>query len=158
RTAEVTAALEAAHTVVWPGEMDEGKAIFVFRAEEELRTWLRAAPAPLAEQVARTDELVRKAQALEPTDTERAAFWQDQLTKRIVADVQGLSERLGQAEPSAEVLKLALEGGSVLEPPLLHSAILYDRDGCAGAWRPLPSGVPFPNLSWIGFNDRAGAV
>ena len=158
RTAEVSAALEVAHTTVWPGQIDEGKTIFIFPREEDLRPWLRSAPAPIAEQVARTDELARKAQALEQTETERAAFWQDLLTRRIVADVQGLAARLGVDETSAEVLKLALEGGSVLEPPLLHSAILYDREGCSGAWRPLPSGVPFPNLSWIGFNDRAGAV
>jgi hypothetical protein len=158
RTTEVSAALEAAHTIVWPGQVDAGETVFVFRGEDELRSWLRAAPAPLAEQVARTDELARKAQALEHADTERAAFWQDLLSRRIMADVQGLAARLGADETSAEVLKLALQGASVLEPPLLHSAILFDRDGCGGAWRPLPSGVPFPNLSWIGFNDRAGAV
>lgn len=158
KTAEVSAALEEAHTIAWPGQIDEGKTIFIFRNENDLHAWARSAPSPIAEQIERTNELARKAQELENVDNEQAMVWQNLIIKRTISDMQSLADRFRLDPTSIELLKIAHEGASVIEPPVLHSAILYDRDGCGGAFRPLPSGVPFPNLSWIGFNDRAGAV
>ncbi len=113
----------------------------------------------------RENELARKAQELENTNNEQAIFWQNLITKRIMSDMQNLAERLDLDPASVELFKVAHEGASVLEPPVLHSAVLYDRaipDGamtrCGGAWRPLFGSVAYPNLSWIGFNDRASAV
>lgn len=158
KTAEVSAALEEAHTIAWPGQIDEGKTIFIFRNASDLHAWARSTPSPIAEQIERTSELARKAQELENADNAQAIFWQDLIIKRIASDIQSLADRFRLDPVSEKLLKIAYEGASVLEPPVLHSAILFDRSQCGGAWRPLPSGVPFPNLSWIGFNDRAGAV
>ncbi len=165
KTAEVSAALDEAHTTAWPGQIDEGKTIFVFRNENDLRAWAREAPHPIAEQIERTNEIARKAQELENADNAQAIFWQNLITKRIMSDMQSLADRFRLDPASEELLKIAYEGASVLEPPVLRSAILYDRavpagarTRCEGAWRPIPAGVPFPNLSWIGFNDRASAV
>jgi hypothetical protein len=157
KTREVSIALDEAHTTAWPGQIDEGKTIFIFRNEDDLHAWAREVP-EIIEQIERVKEITRKAQEVENDDHTQAMIWQNLITKRIMSDMQSLADQLRLDPTSEELFKRAVEGVSVLVPPVLRSAILFDRPECGGAWRTLPSGVPFPNLSWIGFNDRAGAV
>jgi hypothetical protein len=165
RTAEVSIALDGAHTIAWPGQIDEGQTIFVFSNESDLLAWASSAPSPIAEQIDRTNELTRKAQEHEDKDSERSIFWQNLLIKRIMADMKSLAEQFGLDPLSDKLLKIAFEGDSVLEPSVLRSAILFDKAvqigfeiRCEGVWRPIPAGVAFPNMSWIRFNDRARSV
>jgi hypothetical protein len=110
------------------------------------------------EEIERIDELSKKAQELENSDHSRASFWQALVTNNIKSQMASLAERTGLDPTSPELLKMAHEGASVLEPPLLHSAFLWDGIACSGAVLPLLTGVPFPTLSWVGFNDRASSV
>jgi hypothetical protein len=165
KKAEVSAALDEAHTIAWPEQIEEGQTVFIFGNESDLRAWARSAPSPIAEQIETTNELTRKAQELENTYNERSVFWQSLLIKRVMSDMQSLAEEFGLDPLSEHLLKIAFEGDSVLEPSVLRSAILFDRavqteseTQCEGAWRPIPAGVAFPNLSWIRFNERANAV
>lgn len=165
KKAEVSAALDEAHTIAWPEQIEEGQTVFIFGNESDLRAWARSAPSPIAEQIETTDELTRKAQELENTYNERSVFWQNLLIKRVMSDMQSLAEEFGLDPLSEHLLKIAFEGDSVLEPSVMRSAILFDRavqpeseTQCEGAWRPIPAGVAFPNLSWIRFNGRANAV
>jgi hypothetical protein len=165
KSADVSAALEGAHTIAWPGNIDGGETIYIFGNESDLRDWARSAPYPIAEQIERMDELARKAQELENTENERSIFWQNLLIKRIRSDLQSLADQFGLDPLSDHLLKIAFEGDSVLEPSVLRSAILFDKAvqvdseiRCEGVWRPIPAGVAFPNLSWIRFNDRARSV
>ncbi len=170
KNAEVSAALDNAHTIVWPDQIEEGQTVFIFGNESDLRAWARSAPSPLDDQIETTNELTRKAQELENTYNERSVFWQNLLIKRVMSDMQSLAEEFGLDPLSEHLLKIAFEGDSVLEPSVLRSAILFDRavhaeskkheseTQCEGAWRPIPAGVAFPNLSWIRFNERANAV
>jgi hypothetical protein len=165
KSAEVSTALEEAHTIAWPGQIEGGETIFIFGNESDLRAWARTAPYPIAEQIERTDELIRKAQELENTENERSVFWQNLLIKRVMSDMKSLADQFGLDPLSEQLLKIAFEGDSVLEPSVLRSAILFDKAvqvnsqiRCEGVWRPIPAGVAFPNLSWIRFNDRARSV
>jgi hypothetical protein len=163
--ADVSAALEKAHTIAWPGQIEEGQTIFIFNNDSDLRAWARSAPSPIAEQIEKTNELTRKAQEQENADNERSIFWQSLLIKRVMSDIQSLADQFGLDPFSERLFKIAFEGDSVLEPSVLRSAILFDRavqigaeTRCEGAWRPIPAGVAFPNLSWIRFDDRASSV
>jgi hypothetical protein len=165
KSAEVSDGLEQAHTIAWPGNIEGGQTIFIFGNESDLLAWARSAPSPIAEQIERTNELGRKAQELEKTENERSVFWQNLLIKRVKADLQNLADQFGLDPLSEQLLKIAFEGDSVLEPSVLRSAILFDKAvqvdseiRCEGVWRPIPAGVAFPNLSWIRFKDRTNSV
>jgi hypothetical protein len=165
KSAEVSDALEEAHTIAWPGQIEGGETIFIFDNESDLHAWARSVPSLIAEQIERTNELAQKARELENIENERSVFWQNLLIKRIRSDLQSLADQFGLDPLSDQLLKIAFEGDSVLEPSVLRSAILFDKAvqvnsevRCEGIWRPIPAGVAFPNLSWIRFNDRASSV
>jgi hypothetical protein len=165
KSAEVSDALEEAHTIAWPGQIEGGQTIFIFGNESDLNAWARSAPSNITEQIERTNELARKAQELENTENERSFFWQNLLIKRVRSDLQSLADQFGLDPLSEQLLKIAFEGDPVLEPSVLRSAILFDKAvrvdseiRCEGIWRPIPAGVAFPNLSWIRFSERASSV
>jgi hypothetical protein len=159
RTPEVAAALEEAHAVALAGPIDDASTAFVLPTDADLRAWARSAPSPIAEELERIDESVKKARELEGANPARAMFWQDLVTKGVVSQMQRLAERLGLDLASPQLLELAHEGASVLEPAVLHSVVLWDGLGCAsGGICPVVTGVPLPVLSWVGFNDRASSI
>jgi hypothetical protein len=45
-----------------------------------------------------------------------------------------------------------------LEPPIFDPVILFENAGARGAWLPISDLVYFPDLRWIGWNDRASSV
>jgi hypothetical protein len=158
RTPEVATALDSAHTVACVEQIDNAETAFVFGSDSEVKAWARAAPAPILEQIERTEELARKARELEHADHAQAAFWQALVVKHVQEQMASLAERTGLDLASPELLKLAHDGASVLEPPVLHSIVLWDGIACSGAVLPILSGVPFPTFSWLGFNDRASSA
>jgi hypothetical protein len=158
RTPDVATALDSAHTVACVEQIDHAQTAFVFTSDQEVKAWARAAPAPILEQLERTEELARKARELEQADHAQAEFWQALVVKHVKEQMASLAERAGLELTSPELLKLAHDGASVLEPPVLHSIVLWDGIACSGAFLPILSGVPFPTFSWLGFNDRASSA
>jgi hypothetical protein len=158
RTPDVSAALDGAHTVACVEQIDHGETAFVLGSESDVKAWARSAPAPILEQIERTEELARKARELEHADHARAEFWQALIVRHVQEQMASLAERTGLELTSPELLKLAHDGASVLEPPVLHSIVLWDGIACSGGYLPILSGVPFPTFSWLGFNDRASSA
>jgi hypothetical protein len=165
KNAEVSDALDEAHTIAWSGQIEEGETIFIFSNEDDLLAWARSAPALIAEQIERTRELARAAQELENTENKLEVFRQSLLIKQVMSEIQSLADRLGLDPRSEELLKIAFDGDPDLEPSVPRSAILFahalevdEEIRCVGAWRPIPAGVAIPNLSWIRFDGRATSV
>jgi hypothetical protein len=165
KNAEVSDALEEAHTIAWSEQIEEGHTIFIFSNEDDLLAWARSALPPIAEQIDRTKELARAVQELENSENEFEAFRQSLLIKQVMSDIQSLADQLGLDPRSEELLKLAFDGDTELEPSVPRSAVLFARaielaeeTRCEGAWRPIPAGIAIPNLSWIRFNGRATSV
>jgi hypothetical protein len=146
KTEDVSAALDTAQIVSWSSQIDDGETAFIFAQESSFRAWARSAPSPIPQDVEKTEELARKARELEKADNKATMLSQDLAAERALADLDSLAARLGLNRTSPELVKIAHEGVSILEPPVLHSAILCSSLGCAGSVRVVPSGIPAPTL------------
>lgn len=148
--------LESYHTAVCIKEIEDGKRVLLFSDEDEFLAWNRTSP--ITQHVKKIDDLVKKAQSFEHIGNDDVIYWQRLLSDRTISDMKILAERFRLDVTSVELFKIAHEGASIFEPPIIRSATLYDHGECGGSWRVLFTGVPYPNLSWIGFNDRASSV
>ena len=133
-------------------EVDGGKITHVFRTETTFRSWVKSSP--LAERIAKIDALIDDARRLENGDHTRAKSRQQILSERMAADMQELAERLKVDVRSPEFLEIARRPHTVLEPPVLHSAILYDGSDATGTWKPIQNGIPYPVLAWLNFDNK----
>jgi hypothetical protein len=104
KNAEVSDALEEAHTIAWSGQIEEGHTIFIFSNEDDLYAWARSALPPIAEQIDRTRELARAVQELENSENELEAFRQTLLIKQVMSDIQSLADQFGLDPRSEELL------------------------------------------------------
>jgi hypothetical protein len=154
KTAEVSAALDEAQVAVGP---IDGETVFIFGSDHDFQAWARDAPPLIHDAVKKTEELARKARELEHADNTAAMMAQELASSRTLADLDGLAARFGLDPASPELIRLAHEGISVLEPPVLHSAILWDGFACSsGASRVIPALVPHPTLGNL--NNAASSV
>jgi hypothetical protein len=69
-----------------------------------------------------------------------------------------LAERTGLPLSSPELFERASARGSpILEPPIIDSIMLFDGPNFGGNYA-LLLGAPLPDLSWVGFDDRANSL
>jgi hypothetical protein len=142
----------AARCAADPG--DGEVAVFVFSKPDHFHAWHRTMP--FGPKLEAALEAVAKVQELEGTDHALALARQRALTERALADIHELARRLGLPVDSLELFMAAHRGASLLEPPVLHSALLYDNRDCTGDIHPVISGVPYVTLG--SFNNVASSA
>lgn len=125
-----------------------------FRKEGDFEGWVR--DQPFAAKVEQTNELVAKSREYESRHAQRVVERQQTLNQRAVDDLMELSRRLDLAPTSRELLDLAHIGVSPLEPPILHSAVLFDNSPMGAVTFILPNGIPVPTFG--AGNDRTSQV
>ncbi|HWS32494.1 MAG TPA: transposase [Actinoplanes sp.] len=125
-----------------------------FRKDGDFEGWVRGQP--FAAKVEETKELVARSRVHESQDAQRVVDRQRILNQRTVEDLMELSQRLDLAPTSRELLDLAHRGVSPLEPPILHSAVLFDNSPSGAVTFILPTGIPVPSFG--GGNDRTSQV
>ena len=135
-------------------ESEEEQEVRAFHREEEFQRWARSQR--FSTQLEQVDEMLAKAREYETTDHQRALDRQQVLNQRVIADLRELAEHLGLSLSSWELFDQAHRGLSLLEPPILHSAILFDGE-FQGLNFILPSGIPIPTFGKKG-NDKAESV
>ncbi|HEV7949330.1 MAG TPA: hypothetical protein VGP24_06145, partial [Glaciihabitans sp.] len=104
---------------------DEEQEVHGFRQEDDFERWV--GDQPFAAKVGETDELVTKSREYESRDHRRVLKRQQILNQRTVNDLSELADEFGLSLKSRELLDLAHRGVSPMEPPVLHSAVLYDN-------------------------------
>lgn len=125
-----------------------------FRRKEDFERWIRTEP--FAAKHEETEELVRKAREYESRDHRQLLEHQRLVTERVREDLSELSSRLGVPLTARELLDIAHHGSAVLDPPILHSAILFDYSTQGAVTGVLFIGVPIPTFG--GGNDRTSQL
>lgn len=133
---------------------DQEQEIHGFQQENDYERWARSQP--FVAKVEEIKELVAKAREYETRDHRRALKRQQILNQRTLDDLSELARELGQSIKSRELLDLAHRGISPLEPPVLHSAVLYDNSTAGAVTFILPNGIPVPTFA--NGNDRTSQV
>lgn len=125
-----------------------------FRRKEDCERWIHTQP--FAAKYDETEELVLKAREFESRDHRQLLERQKLVTQRVREDLGELSKRLGVPVTSRELLDIAHHGAAVLDPPILHSAILFDNSSQGAVTGVILIGVPSP--TFFGGNDRTSSL
>jgi hypothetical protein len=133
---------------------DQEQEVHGFRQEDDFKRWVGGQP--FAAKVEETDELVTKSREYESRDHRRVLERQQILNQRTVDDLSELAQESGFSLTSRELLDLAHRGVPPMEPPILHSAVLYDNSPLGAVVFILPTGIPVPTFG--GNNDRASQL
>lgn len=133
---------------------DEEQEVRGFRSDGDFQAWARSQP--FAAKVEETDALVAKAREYEQRDPARMLERQRSLNQRTIDDLKRLATEQKLSMGSRELFALAHRPASPLEPPVLHSAVLYDSSPQGAVVFILPTGIPVPSFG--GGNDRASQL
>ena len=141
-------------------DLPEAGTAYGFSQEESFYKW--AAGTQHAATLARSIGTIKLGQQLEGTDIATRAVKKIEATvKRLQGELEELSRETGLALGTPEFLLQAHISRSVLEPPVLGSAILFDKVQGSLA-NPDFSGAFFPVLltipTFFGFNDKASGA
>jgi hypothetical protein len=148
--------------IVAGAELPEAGTAYGFSQEESFWRW--AAGTHHAPSFARAIGTIKLGQQLEGTDIAARAVKQvEATTKRLQGELEALSHDTGLAMGTTEFLMQTHISRSVLESPLLGSALLFDKvqgdlanPDFSGAFFPLAGAIPFP--TFFGFNDKASGA
>ena len=135
-------------------ETDQEPEVHGFQQEDAFQRWARGQR--FAAQLEETNERLTQAREYETRDHQRALERQQILNQRTLDDLRALAQQSGLSPTSQELFDLAHRGLSPLEPPILHSAVLYDTSTQGAVVFILPTGIPVPTFG--GGNDRASIV
>jgi len=103
-------------------------------------------------------EKIEKIKQNEKGDNAVARERQEKLAKRVLEDLQELSERTGLPVSSTELLMKASDDSQPLEGRIFnHSALLWEQSGGIGAAWPV-FGIPYPDLNWFLWGNRAVSI
>jgi len=138
-------------------DTDQEQEVHGFQQEGDFQRWARGQH--FAAKLEETNELLTKAREYETRDPRRALERQQILNQRTLDDLRELAQQSGLSPTSREIFDLAHRGPSPLEPPILHSALLYDTGTAqnpSGLLFVLPNGIPVPTFG--GGNDRTSIM
>ncbi len=125
-----------------------------FRRKEDFERWVRAQP--FGPKYAESEEMVHQAREFQSRDHQHLLERQQLVTQRVREDLSELSRRMGVPLTSRELLDVAHHGSALLDPPILHSAILFDYSPQGAVTGVLLIGVPIPTFG--GGNDRTSQL
>jgi hypothetical protein len=145
------------YPVVAAGEgLQEENVGYVFESHEDFAKWSQETKH--AEKVAEALQSIEKIKAYEKKDNSAAKERQGVLAKRVLEDLQELSQRTGVPLESPELLMKASFDSEPLEGKIFnHSAIIFELSGGGGAGWP-SFGIPYPDLNWFQWGNRAVSV
>lgn len=145
------AALARCPVICTIAETDQEQEVHGFQQENGFQRWARGQR--FAAKLEETNELLTKAREYETRDHRRALDRQQILNQRTLDDLRELAQQSGLSPTSKELFDLAHRAPSPLEPPILHSGVLFDTSPLGGVLSVLPLGIPVPTFG--GGNDRA---
>lgn len=128
----------------------------LFSSQAAFRSW--ADKSEYAEKIAEIQKLIARAKKYKNADNTAAIKVQQSRTRRITKDLKQLARSSGLSLNSEELFRKAAIDYHPLEGPIFDPAILYEHINLRGRFLPLTSGVGYPDLSWLGFNDIASSV
>jgi hypothetical protein len=141
--------------VMGNGLPDEGLA-YAFDSDEAFGKWVRHTK--MADAVEEIHHTIHDASQLETTDTRVFEAAQQARINDILENLRRLAARTGLEPESIQLAERATLNRPLLEPPIFDPAFLFSNlvGGVpSGSWLPIPANVPFPDLTWLGWNDRA---
>lgn len=133
---------------------DDGVAVHGFDSLDGLLSWSKTTT--FHSRVEDLQARAKHAAGLSEADRKRIEARQQTMVRRTQKDLADLAKRTTHAIGSPEFFRLAVEGESLSEPPVLHSALLWDGAGYTGSVFPVLSGIPFFTLG--GLKNRASSL
>lgn len=136
--------------------LPEENTVYVFDSHQDFLKWSKETKQ--ADTIDQTSQKIEKIKQNEKGDNTAAKQRQEKLAKRVLEDLQELSERSGLPISSRELLMKASDDSNLLEGRIFHrSAILWEQSGGIGAAWPV-FGVPYPDLNWFRWGNRAVSI
>jgi hypothetical protein len=135
-------------------ETEHTQEVHGFHDDDAFQQWARGQG--FVAKLEETNELLAKAREYERRDHRRILERQQLLNQRTLEDWRELAQQEELEPTSRQLFDLAHRGLSVLEPPIIHSAVLYHTSPLGAAVFILPIGIPVPTFG--GGNDRASIM
>jgi hypothetical protein len=160
KAASDTDTADAEIVIVWSG-LPKDILGYVFDAHDDLHGWAREVGQ--SEIVERLEEAAKKGrEGRVRTDSVALEAWQKKRVARITAELNDIARMYGLPVTSPELLAKATTDADPLVGRVFDPWVLFDvapgpsAPGCTGDWLPIEGLMP--NLSWLGFDNRASAA
>ncbi len=132
--------------------------VFGFSSLAEFEAWIATKPVSAHEYSKGKAILTRTPQRRTPDQEKAISVLQANTVNKYAADFDSLLRQARISHQDSSALLDFVTNYNPLTGPNVHSAFLYDDPGQGGAYRYLPKGWSFNDLSGLNFNDKCSSV